>query len=356
MHEGGPQLGVSEKDAKILAGSLVRSDTRGVKSHGVVRIPDYAKALGAVAHTDGKNELHREVWDKSSPWEMTVDTPTATVIDGHGGIGFVLSHMACEITREKAKKNGIAFTTVRNSHHFGECALWSTQLCGKDRDMIGFATTSTVSILSVPNGVGPTVGSNPFSFAIPSGKYPPFCLDIACGIMAAGKIAEYRRLNRPLPEKAWIGMDGEYVTDPFQWPFTGYTMVPFGMHKGFGLSMVMEALSSFLSGGEFYRNDYREGETRPGNNHAFMAINPEMFGPPEVLGQKMEAYIDYVHAQKVRESCMRPVYPGEMEHRREADALAKGVKVSAGVFEGIAVLAEQKGIDVAPYRGYAVME
>ncbi|NOZ32850.1 MAG: Ldh family oxidoreductase, partial [Alphaproteobacteria bacterium] len=39
--------GMGEKDAALVAQSLVHADLRGVHSHGVLRIPDYRFKLGA---------------------------------------------------------------------------------------------------------------------------------------------------------------------------------------------------------------------------------------------------------------------------------------------------------------------
>jgi Malate/L-lactate dehydrogenases len=332
--------GLREDDSRILTDALIRSDMRGVKSHGLVRVPPYVEWL-----TNG-------TWAKKTEMDIVKDTLTTTVIDGRNGIGSVLSYRACEITKEKARKSGLAFTTVRNSNHLGEAGLWSLQINSGTNDMIGFAVTSTVAICSAPNGMGAGIGSNPFSYAIPAGRFAPVCLDIAVGTMAAGKIWEYKRLNKPFPEKAWIGPDGEFVTDPNKYDTSEFVMVPFGMHKGYGLGVVMEAITSFLAGSTFCRNEYPPGDKWPGSNHAFMAIDINAFTDVAAFNREMEEYIEYLHALPVHKDAPGVLYPGEIEAGKEAKALVEGVKLPAQVFEDMAAIAKAEGVDSAQYRRY----
>ncbi len=336
--------GLDSDDAKILCSALIRSDMRGVKSHGLVRTPDYVKWIN-----DG-------TWAKKTEPEILVDAPAVTVIDGHNGLGPVLASRACDIAVEKARKYGIAFTTVKNSNHFGEAGLWSTRIAENGNDMIGFTATSTIAVCAAPDSRAAVVGSNPFSFAAPSGSYTPVCLDVACGAMAAGKIFAYRRAGEPLPEKAFIGPDGNYITDPFKYDITEYIMAPFAGHKGFGLAVIMEAMTSFVSGGHFQGYNYQPGEKQEKSSQSFMAVNIGAFTDPEIYKKKMDQYIEYMHAQPARTENGKILYPGEIEGNKEADAAENGVCVAKEIFENIAKLAEAKGIDVNAYRQYNEFE
>lgn len=334
--------GLDEKDAQILCKSLIRSDMRGVKSHGLVRTPDYIEWL------------QNGTWAKKTEPELLVDTPSVTVLDGHNGLGPVLASMACELTMKKARETGIAYATVRNSNHFGEAGLWSTKICEDKSDLIGFATTSTIAVCAAPGSMNAVVGSNPFTYAVPAGKYAPVCLDVACGTMAVGKIWQYKRLEQALPERSFIGPDGEYVTDPNKYDISEYIMAPFGGHKGYGLSIIMESLTSFLSGGHFQGHNFMPDDEPGKSSQSFMAININAFIDSEVYQKKMEQYIDYLHRQPVHEGTAGIMYPGEYEARNEAKAKKEGVMLPVKVFEDIAECAAAKGIDSTPYRQYEV--
>ena len=61
--------GIPERDAKMLSDSLVRADMRGVKSHGLVRVPSYVQQI-----RDG-------VFSAETPLEMISERGFATVLD-----------------------------------------------------------------------------------------------------------------------------------------------------------------------------------------------------------------------------------------------------------------------------------
>ncbi len=104
------------------------------------------------------------------------------VIEAGNAPGSIVSRKCCELTRAKAKRSGMAITVARNSNHFGEAAYWSLLLAQKD--MIGYVTTNSIVAVAAPNGVSRAIGSNPFSWSVPAGKYANICLDVAVGYMA----------------------------------------------------------------------------------------------------------------------------------------------------------------------------
>jgi LDH2 family malate/lactate/ureidoglycolate dehydrogenase len=85
-------------------------------------------------------------------------------------------------------------------------------------------------------------------------------------------------LTKALPENAWIGPDGETTTDPDKWEVSDYIMMPFGAHKGFGLGMIMETLTSMLAGAHF--QDHFNGLTE--TCHVFAAMRIDAFTDLEV--------------------------------------------------------------------------
>jgi LDH2 family malate/lactate/ureidoglycolate dehydrogenase len=331
--------GLAEKDAFTLSESLTRADMRGVRSHGMVRVPSYIQMF--------KNG---DFGVKSS---ITVvkETPVSAVLDGGNTPGSIVCKKCSEITREKAKKSGMAFTVVRNSNHFGAAGYWSLLLA--EKDMIGYITTNSVVTAAAPNGVGRGIGSNPFSWSVPAGRYANICLDVAVGYMAQGKIFEYQRLKKPFPENAWLGPDGEMTTDSTKYNIAEYIMMPFGNHKGFGLGVVGETMTSMLSGAMFHslpKNassavNYADFPT----SHCFLAINISIFEDIDIFREKVDQYIDYLHSLPVKEGAPGVLYPGEIEAKLEAQSEKDGVKIPEKVFDDMLQSAKEKGIDVSSY-------
>src|SRR5258705_13601768 len=76
------RCGMRYGDASLVADTLVSADLRGVHSHGVLRVPDYAGKL-----------LHCGVDPVGEP-QMVKDAAAALVIDGGNSMGQVAASFA----------------------------------------------------------------------------------------------------------------------------------------------------------------------------------------------------------------------------------------------------------------------
>lgn len=119
------KAGLLIDDADAIAESLVHGDLRGVYSHGVCRTMEYVKRL-----------LH-DTASKIDSVKLISETPCTAVLDAGHALGAIASEKAVEIARKKAKEQGIAFVTVRNSNHYGMAAHWALKLAGED--MVGLS-------------------------------------------------------------------------------------------------------------------------------------------------------------------------------------------------------------------------
>lgn len=331
--------GIPERDSEMLSDSLVRADMRGVKSHGLVRVPSYVQQI-----KDG-------VFSATAEIQVERETAFSTVLNGHNGLGSIISYKAIECTKEKARKNGIAVTVVHNSNHYGAAGLWTT-LMSEDKDLVSFTATNSVPIVAPPNGTGRGIGSNPLSFSIPAEKYENLCLDVSMGYMAQGKIWEYKRLHKPLPENAWLGPDGKMTTDPDQYDIDEYVMIPFGNHKGFGLGVIMETLTSLLAGGEFHTKFGGLNKDMPKTSHIFAAMRIDAFQDPLAYRANVDRYIEYLHSLPVHEGAAPVQYPGEIEARCDLESRALGVPIPEKVLADLCDIAEKFNLDTEIYVKY----
>ena len=146
-------LGVRTADAEVMAENLVFADLRGIPSHGVARLKRYVEGL--------KSGLIKPVPDERKVSETSV----ITVVDAGGGAGQPAGKRAMEAAIEKAKKEFVGFSTVRNSNHYGIAAYYS--MMALEHDMIGISTTNS-DVLMVPTfGRDAVLGTNPLSVAVP---------------------------------------------------------------------------------------------------------------------------------------------------------------------------------------------
>ena len=214
--------------AAVTAELMVRTDLRGVDSHGIDMLPRY-------------HELWQEgfvVMDTDAVLEK--DSMATGLYDGAKGLGHWVSSLAMKLALDKARTYGIGIVTVRNSGHFGAAANYS--MMALEHDMIGVATTNSAFIAMVPTfGRAPKLSTNPISFAAPAGRHAPFVLDMATTTVAFGKLRIASRWGKPIPSGWALDDEGEPTTDPdvamkhrLQTPVGGTREL--GSHKGYGLA------------------------------------------------------------------------------------------------------------------------
>ena len=170
------KLGVPRDEAEITAKTMVTANLRGVDTHGVLRLPLYAARLKGGAMSPSVNLTTER------------ETVATALLDGHDGIGQVISYRAMEIAIRKAREAGVSYVAVSHSNHFGAAAYYP--MMALDHDMIGLAFTNASPRLAPTGGVERLFGNNPWCVAVPAGKRPPVVLDMANSVVAAGKIRD----------------------------------------------------------------------------------------------------------------------------------------------------------------------
>src|SRR5215207_9081774 len=111
---------VPPEDAALVARSLSEADSRGLSSHGVVRLlPVYTRRL--VAGTTRARPNIRQLHQRGA----------IAVLDGDAGLGQVVGHTAMRRAVAAAREAGIGAVGARHSSHFGIGALFVEQAVGE---------------------------------------------------------------------------------------------------------------------------------------------------------------------------------------------------------------------------------
>lgn len=311
-------LGVDELHAGVAADLLVLADLRGVYSHGVCRIPEYVRRVKAGGAT------------VSADISVLRETPTTAALDAHHSLGAIAAYDAAMLARKKAQENGIAFVTIKNSNHYGMAGYWSLLLAGND--MIGFSASDSDPCLATHGGSTATVGNNPFSYAFSGKKYRDICFDVACSMVAGGKKGRMIARGERMPLGWFLDLEGRDTDDPA----LGITALPFGGHKGSGLSFVMEVLTSRLAGGSFGR-DMGSFWNSPVENiltsHCFAAIHVDAFQDIADFQKGIDDYVDYIKASPRQTGVEEILYPGELESRNVLRYRAQGIPIEENVLD-----------------------
>jgi LDH2 family malate/lactate/ureidoglycolate dehydrogenase len=320
------KAGMPAADAHLAADTLVQADLWGHQSHGVMRLPWYAARL--------KSGVVKPV---ATP-EYVVDVGAVGVIDGHDGMGQVLTAHAAKDAIRRAKVHGIGAVALRNSNHFGTAMYYT--LMAPPEGCIMFLSTNGSPAMAPWGGRQKLIGNNPWSWAFPAGKHAPLVLDIANTAVARGKIYLARQRNESIPLGWAINAEGEPTTDPVE-ALSGIIQ-PMAGHKGYAISVVMDVLSGVLTASEFgpgvagpYQPDKRSGA-----GHLLIALNVEVFQPLASFNERIEAMIAGLKNVKPAKGSEGIFYPGEIEAQNEKRHRADGLVFPADTIADLAKLGQ----------------
>jgi len=325
--------------AALTAELMVRTDLRGVDSHGIDMLPRY-------------HELWRDGFVVMDAEPVVVSDSMATAAwDANKGLGHYVSTLAMRGAMDKAATYGIGIATVRNSGHYGAAANYS--MMALERDMIGIATTNSAFVAMVPTfGRTAKLSTNPISFAAPAGRHAPFVLDMATTTVAFGKLRIASRWGKSIPPGWALDERGVPTTDPdvamkhrLVTPLGGTREL--GSHKGYGLGVMVDILSGVLAGAvygdRFLRTDLAERK-RQDTGHCFIAVDPARFRPLEEFKRDMDDYFDSLKSTPPAEGQSRVYVAGEPEAECERRRRQEGIPISPGCLALCGDLARALGI------------
>ena len=327
---------VSEADARTTAEVLVNADMRGVHSHGVIRMIGYVECL-----------LSGGVRCNAVP-KIITEGPSNALIDADQGLGIPASVYATEIARKKALESGVAVVNVFNSHHHGACGYYSQSLT--ESGLIAMAMSTGDVIMAASGSASRAIGNNPFSYAVPAGKYRAVCYDVAMSMVAAGKISIAADENKSIPLGWLLDPEGNPTTEPKDYD-RGGALVAFGGHKGFGLSVMVETMAGLLSGGAMLSDihAWNKNPEQSGNvGHLIIAMDPKKLNPGVDMPARTEAMIEELASARKAPGVERILYPGQLEHEREAIAKESGVNLPQATLDAMQKVAAHTGIPFDP--------
>ena len=339
------KAGIPEEDARIITEVLLKADKLGIDSHGVNRLkPIYLDRI-----KDG-------ILNPITNMEIVREGPTTAVIDGHNGMGHVISYKAMNLTIEKARKYGMAMTAVRNSTHYGIAGFYA--LMAVREDMIGITGTNARPSIAPTFGVENMLGTNPLTFGIPSDEPFPFLIDCATSIIQRGKIELLAREGKQMPKGLVIDENGESKTNPqevLQDLIAGRAaLAPLGGigeetagYKGYGYATVVEILSSALQQGSFMKMlmGVKDGGKVPiPVGHFFIAINISAFTEPESFKKTTGDILRQLRASRKMPGQNRIYTAGEKEYYRWLERKDKGVPFGKDLLKEFRGLCNEYGL------------
>jgi len=332
--------GLPEERCKLMSGLMIEADLRGIDSHGIGMLPHYET-----------RRLAGLVFPDATP-EVVTDNPAFCIVDAGHGLGHAAGAMAMGMAIEKAKNTAVGLGLVKRSNHYGAAGVYATM--ASDQGLIGISMTGTSQRSIVPTfAKEPMYSTNPIACAVPAGERPAFVLDMATSTVAVGKLDIYRRLGQSLPAGWALDEDGGIRTDA-QAAFDARPrrMTPLGgdrergSHKGYGLAIMVDILSSVLTGSWFGAHDLKTGKTGQHHNIGsfFLAIDPEFFRDEGAdFEGDMDALIDTLKATPPADHSQPVMVAGEPEQIAKMKREQDGIPISDTLLEELRKASETSG-------------
>src|SRR5881296_413354 len=328
------KLGLSPEDSAEGADVLTMTDLRGVETHGV------SNMLRAYVRDYKAGKL-----DPKPGWRIVRQTPGTAVIDAERRLGIIVGPKAMRLAVEKARTVGVGAVTVYNSGHFGAIGHYAMQAALQG--MVGVCFTGAGLSVVPTFAAKPLLGTNPIALAAPARHEAPMLFDAATSAIAGNKIRLAIRVGSPLLP-GWV-TDKEGIPIMEEKPVFDrdeYHQAPLGgtreqgSHKGYGLALMAEVLSTVLSGA--LPTMLAAGS---GSKNHFAAYNIEAFTDPELFKDTMDGMLKTLRMATPAPGQERVLYPGlseaeEIQHRR-----AHGIPLHKEVIQWFSVCTGEMGLE-----------
>jgi uncharacterized oxidoreductase len=188
------------------------------------------------------------------------------------------------------------------------------------------------------------------SYAIPAGQEEAIIVDFATSAVAEGKVRAALSKRIKIPEGWIVNSAGRSSTDPAelyepplppeQVKLSG-ALLPAGGHKGYSLSLVVEALAGALTGNGC------DGEVKSGfaNGVFIFVVKIENFVSLDSFKSTIDRLINSVRKSPKAEGFNEILIPGEPERREEVKRSKDGIPIPDTSWESIRKVCMDYGLD-----------
>jgi LDH2 family malate/lactate/ureidoglycolate dehydrogenase len=316
-----------------IAAGLVEADLLGHTTHGLQLAPAYL------------NDLIAGTMPPRGEPDVVADRGAAVTWDGKRLPGVWLATRAVDLAMGRAPTHGTATVVIRRSHHIGCLAAFLQR--ATDRGLMITIASSDPAVATVApfGGCKAVFTPNPFAVGIPTDG-DPILIDISASITTNGMAARLRREGKRFPGPWALDPAGRPTDDPsvlFADP--PGTLLPVGGtdhgHKGYGLALMVEALTQGLGG--FGR---AEAPTKWGASVFIQVIDPSAFGGPTEFRHETGWLVAACRSAEPVPGTGAVRVPGERGLARKRRALVEGVALYPGIIDALAPFAEKFGVEV----------
>jgi uncharacterized oxidoreductase len=336
--------GATGANARQVAASLVGADRRGHGSHGVIRIPQYARMAeeGAL--------------DPEATPDVAGAGPTTARVEGNRAFGQVVGRTAVPALVERASERGTAAVGVRDATHLGRIGEWAERTVSEGLVFAAFVNTQGSGLSVAPAGSAERkLATNPVAVGVPTfGELEfPLVFDAATSQVAHGKVRRHEAAGKELPEGWAVDGSGDPVTDAAAFEAGAGALLPLGGeasgYKGFGFAVVTELLAGVVGDAPVAGTGESEWF---GNAAAFVALDPLRFTTEAGVRRRVRGLVAHLRAASYPDAVGAGhaaregdgLLPGEAEREALRASAESGVDVPGGVADELRAYARSVGV------------
>ncbi len=325
------RAGLARDRARTVADVLVEADLLGHDTHGLDQLAGYLQQI-----EDG-------LLATSGDPEVISDFGAALTWDGHRLPGQWLVKRAIAEARNRVLSHPVVTIAIGRGQHIGCLQAYLKPVTDAGYIILLMSSDPSAAGVTPHGGVASRITPNPMAAGFPTAG-DPILIDISSSTttnaMNKRLAAKGERLQGP-----WlVDADGRATDDPgvLAADRPG-AMLPLGGielgHKGFALALIVEALTSGLSG------HGRSEAPKPWTASIFLQIiDPDCFGGRDAFAREMQHLVDLCHSTPVAPGNPPVRLPGEGALVRRRRQIREGITLHETILPALTPWAERVGV------------
>ncbi len=325
--------GLDQEKSGVVARTLVEGDLLGHDTHGLALLPGYLKDILAGGMSS------------RGSYRVLRDKPAVQLWDGERLPGPWLIEKGLDVLIPRARELGVASLAIKRSHHIACLAVYLMRAAKEGMLMVLASSDPAAASVAPFGGTQAVMTPNPIAMGFPCSR-GAVLIDISASITTNGMSNRKAAAGEKFAENWLMDAQGNPSNDPavFTQNPPG-TILPIGGlsygHKGYGLGLMVEALTGGLAG--WGRADPKEGW---GATVHITLYDPDAFGGHADFLRQMDHLAGSCIHNIPRIAGTKVRLPGQAGLALRTQQLAHGVKLHPGILPALNAFAESFKLDL----------
>jgi len=324
--------GMEASIADTVAHVLVEGDLLGHDTHGLALLAPYVR------------ELEQGTMARSGQPEVISERGASLLWDGNRLPGPWLVMNGIDALAPRARQHGSATLVIRRSHHIACLASYLLRATSAGFMIVLSCSDPAGASVAPHGGTRGVFTPNPIAAGIPTSG-APILIDISASIKTNGMSTRLHKAGALYDEECLLDAEGRPTRDPAVLAADPPgTILPIGGlsngHKGFGLALLIEALTGGLAG--HGRADPAEGW---GANVFLSLYDPDAFGGMADYLRQMDWVSNACRNNPPRPGFSEVRMPGDRGLALHKEQAVQGIALHPGIPPALRECAGRYGLE-----------